>query len=80
VIDRADGHRDHLAFELGQAAVAQHQIVDHVDECFQLVGVEGIRLQYVGHESQLFHAFVKIALQLGRKLGRLSEIERRDVG
>src|SRR3546814_8059947 len=42
VIDAADRHRDHFAFELAQARGRQHQVVVHVREAAQLLGVEGV--------------------------------------
>ncbi len=42
MVDRGDGDRDHLALQLRQAGLAQHQIIVHVGEGAQLLLVEGV--------------------------------------
>ena len=70
-------HRDgdHLALELGEAARAQHQVVVHGGEGFQLHGVEGVGHQHVRDEAELVLAFLEIGGHRRRQLGR-PEIER----
>ena len=72
---RRDRDRDHFALELAQARRRQHQIVVHGDEGRELAHVEGVGLEHVGHEAELFLAFGEIGGHLGgqrcrRKLKR----------
>ena len=67
--------RDHLALELGKPALAQHQVVVHGDEGFELRHVEGIGQQHVGHEAEFVLAFLEIGGHGGRELRR-RQIER----
>ncbi len=62
--------RDHLAFELAQARRRQHQIVVHGDKGGELGHVEGVGLEHVRHEAELFLAFGEIGRHVGRKRRR----------
>ena len=64
VVLRRHRDRDHLAFEFAQAGRRQHQIVVHGDEGGELRHVEGIGLEHVGHEAQLFLALGEIGRHL----------------
>ena len=64
VIDRAHRDRDHLAFELRKTAFAKHEVVRHIDERFQFLVVERIRLEDVGYKAELFLAGAEIIAKL----------------
>ena len=53
-VHRRDDDRDHLALELAQAAVGQHQVVVDRGEGVELGDVEGVGVQHVRHHAQLF--------------------------
>ena len=65
VIDRTYRHRDHLTLGLGEAAVAQHQVVGHQDEGLELGIVEGVGAEHVRHEAKFLLAFAEILGDLG---------------
>ncbi len=56
------GHDDgnHLALDLGQARLAEHQIVGHRDKGLELRKIEGISLEHVRNEAELLLAFREI--------------------
>jgi hypothetical protein len=66
MIERADGHSDHIALKLGEATVRQHQVIDHVDEGLELGCVEGLGPEHVRDEAELFHTLLEVSLQLRR--------------
>ena len=76
---RRDRDRDHLAFELAQARRRQHQIVVHGDKGRELRHVEGVGLEHVRHEAELFLAFGEIGRHVGRKRRR-RQFQRGDRG
>ena len=80
VVHRRDGDGDHLALELGQAAVGEHQIIDHVDEGFELAVVESVGLEHVRDEAELFLALGEVGFQLRRQFGILGHGEGGDFG
>ena len=69
--------RDHLALKFREAGVAQHQVVVHRGERFQLRHVEGVGKQHVRHETEFLLAFLEIGSHRRRQL-RPFEIERDD--
>src|SRR5262245_65181698 len=75
VIGATDRHGDHLALQLGKAAVAQHEVVGQGDERLELDVVEGIGLEHVGYEAKLFLALGEIGFGIGVEAGLGAEIE-----
>ena len=68
MIDGADRDRDHLALEPRKAALAEQEIIRHIDERFQLFIIERIGLQHVGNEAELLLTVAKIIAKLQIKL------------
>ncbi len=75
MIGAGNGDRDQFALELRQARRRQHQIVGHGDEGLELGEIEGIGLQHIRHEAELFLAFREIGFAVGIERGG-GKIER----
>ena len=71
-----DGDGDHLALQLGEAAVGQHQVVVERGEGVELVDVEGIGLEHVGHEAELLLADAEILRRRLRQRVGHGQVER----
>ena len=63
MVHRADGNGNHLAFELGEPAVAQHKVIHHVDERLQQLfrfGKVDAETSAVAAEGETFALFQSI--------------------
>ena len=65
--------RDHLALQLAEAGVGQHQVVVHADEGAQFGLVEAVRGEHVRQEADLLVAEVEVLAQV-----RVEAATRRD--